>query len=91
MSLVLLSGIRERDAFPPPANYIHLKKSLWKEGTLSTAEGSRPDVQGEDFIPLRIQGLVDGVGLQPVVPQLQNAERIALSWRRKHREPISEG
>lgn len=35
--------------------------------------------QGEDFVPLGVEVLVDGVRLQPVVVELQHAERIALA------------
>lgn len=39
--------------------------------------------QTEDFVPLWVEALVDGVGQQSVIPKFQHAEWIALPWRTK--------
>lgn len=36
--------------------------------------------QGEDFVPLWIEVLVNSMCLQSVIIQLQHTERIALTW-----------
>lgn len=43
-------------------------------------EEKNADSQSEGLVPLGVEVLVHGVRLQPVVVQLQHAERIALAW-----------
>ncbi len=61
--------------------WIRLSPGDRTTGSLNrSSAGSIMNSQGEDFIPLGVQRLVDRVCLQTVVTQLHSAERVALSW-----------